>query len=149
MNVTDFWLMAREYLTWNATIASLQFWTADLNLVTLGITIEEVYSVFFYSTSSHTLPQQSDKILFGCFVIALNAAFERQLALADEGYKGSSDAINLPTPLRKTSRIHHVSSIEHASFNPDPVTPQNTFQTLPRPVHGQTYCSVCQMTVTS
>ena len=31
-------------------------------------------------------------------------------------------------------RIHHVSSIKHASFDSNPVTPWNTFQTLPRPV---------------
>ena len=31
--------------------------------------------------------QQSDEILFGCFVIALNAAFDQQLSLADEGYE--------------------------------------------------------------
>ena len=42
MNVAEYWLMAREYSIWNATIASLQFWTADLDPVTLGITIEEV-----------------------------------------------------------------------------------------------------------
>ena len=76
MNITDYWPMARECLIWNAAIASLQFWTADLSLVTLGISTEEVCSAFFYSTSSHTLHQQSDEILFGCFVIALNAAFE-------------------------------------------------------------------------
>ena len=34
-------------------------------------------------------------------------------------------------------RIHHVSSIEHASFDLDPVTPQNMLQTPPRPVHIQ------------
>ena len=123
MNVTDYWLMVREYSIWNAAIASLQFWTADLNLVTLSSTTEEVYSAFFYSTSSHTLCQQPDKILFGHFMIALNAAFDQQLALADEGYESSSDTINLPTSLRKMPRIHHVSSIKHASFNPDPVTP--------------------------
>ena len=61
-------------------------------------------------------------------------AFDQQLALADEGYESSSDTINLPTPLRKTPRVHHVSSIEHTSFNPHPVTPQNMLQTLPRPV---------------
>ena len=76
MNVTDYWLMAREYSIWNATIASLQLWTADFHPVTLGITTEGVYSAFFHSTSSHTLHQQSDKILFGHFVTALNAAFE-------------------------------------------------------------------------
>ena len=54
--------------------------------------------------------------------------------LADEGYESSSDTINLPTPLRKMPRIHHVSSIEHTSFNPDLVTPQNMLQTPPQPV---------------
>ena len=28
MNAADYWPMAREYSIWNATIASLQFWTA-------------------------------------------------------------------------------------------------------------------------
>ena len=68
--------MAREYSIWNATIASLQFWTTDLDLVTLGIATDEVYSAFFYSASSYTLHQQPDEILFGCFMIALNAAFD-------------------------------------------------------------------------
>ena len=86
---------------------------------------EEVYCAFFYSTSTHTLCQQSDEILFGHFVIALNAAFDQQLALADEGYESSLDTINLPTPLRKMPRIHHVSSIKHASFDPDPAMPRN------------------------
>ena len=118
MNVADSWLMVREYSIWNAAIASLQFWTADLDPVTLSMATEEVYSAFVYSTSTHTLHQQSDEILFGHFVIALNAAFDQQLALADEGYESGSDTIDLPTPLRKMPRIHHVSSIEHASFNP-------------------------------
>ena len=43
MNITDYWPIAREYSIWNATIASLQFWTTDLNPVTLGIATEEVY----------------------------------------------------------------------------------------------------------
>ena len=76
MDTTDYWLMAREYSTWNAAIALLQFWMADLNPVTLGSTTEEVYSAFFYSSSSHKLCQQSDEILFGCFMIALNTAFD-------------------------------------------------------------------------
>ena len=77
MNVTDYWLMAREYSIWNTAVAPLQFWTADLDLVTLGITTEEVYSEFFYSTSTYTLHQQPDKILFGHFVTTLNAAFDK------------------------------------------------------------------------
>ena len=134
MNITDYWPMAREYSIWNAAIASLQFWTSDLDPATLSRATEEVYSTFFYSTATHTLHQQSDKMLFGHFMTTLNAAFEQQLALANEGYESSSDTINLPTPLRKTPRIHHVSSIKHASFNPDPVMQWNLFQTLPRPV---------------
>ena len=134
MNFADYWLMAREYSIWNAAIASLQFWTADLDPVTLGMAKEEVYSAFFYSTSSHTLHYQSDKILFDRFIITLNTAFDQQLGLADEGYESSSDTINLPTPLRKMPRIHHVSSIEHALFNPESVTPWSMSQTPSRPV---------------
>ena len=134
MDTADYWSMAREYSIWNATIASLQFWTADLDPVTLGRATEQVYTTFFYSSSSHTLHQQSDKTLFGYFVIALNVAFDQQLSLADEGYESGSDTIDVPTPLRKTPRIDHVSSMEHTSFNPAPITPQNTPQTPPRPV---------------
>ena len=65
MDITDYWLMTRDYSIWNSTIASLKFWTADLYMITLSTTIEEVYSAFFYMTSTYTLCQQSDKTLFG------------------------------------------------------------------------------------
>ena len=89
-----------------------------------------------------TLCQQSDKTLFGCFIIALNVAFTQQQLLADEGNKSGSDTIDLPTPLWKTPHIHHVSSMEHASCNPVSttpcstltITPHSTLQTPPRPV---------------
>ena len=76
MDATDYWPKAREYLVWNATIAVLQFWTADLDAHTLSSAIEIVYSAFFYTASAHILHQQPDKILFGHFVTTLNAAFE-------------------------------------------------------------------------
>ena len=123
MDTADYWLVAREYSIWNPTITSLQIWTADLDPVTLGRATEQVYTTFFYSSSSHTLHQQSDKILFGCFVITLNTAFDQQLSLADEGYESGSDTIDLPILLRKTLRIHNVPSTKHASFNPEPVKP--------------------------
>ena len=132
MDTADYWLMVREYSIWNASIASFQFWTADLDPVTLGRATEQVYTTFFYSSLSHTLHQQSDEILFGHFVIALNAVFDQQLSLADKGYESGSDTVNFLTPLRETPQIHHVSSMEHASFNP--FTPCNTSQTPPRPV---------------
>ena len=105
MNTADYWPMAREYSIRNAAIASLKFWTEDLDPVTLGRATECVYRTVFYSPSSHELCQQSDEILFGCFVIALNAAFDQQLSLVDEGYESGSDTIDLPTPLRKTPHI--------------------------------------------
>ena len=145
MDATDYWPMAREYFIWNAAIASLQFWTEDLDPVTLGRATECVYTTFFYSPSSHTLCQQSDKILFGHFVIALNAAFDQQLSLADEGYESGSDNIDLPTLLRKMPRFHHVSSMEYTSFYPAPVTPCITPQTPPRP-YADAYPSVQQTT---
>ena len=83
---------------------------------------------------SHTLHQQSNETLFGHFVIALNAAFDQQLLLANEGYEIGSDTIDLPTPLRKTPCIHHISSMKHASFDPVPTTLCSTPQTPPRPV---------------
>ena len=126
MNTTDYWPMAREYSVWNAAVAALQFWTADLEAHVLSRAIEQVYSVFFYSTSMHLLCQQSDEILFSCFRTTLNIALESKLALEDEGYESSSENFNIPTPLRQTSKIYHVSSVENMSFDPDPVTPHGT-----------------------
>ena len=40
MDPVNYWLMAREYSVWNATIALLQFWTADLEAHVLSSTIE-------------------------------------------------------------------------------------------------------------
>ena len=76
MDATNYWPMAREYSVWNAAIAALQFWTADLKAYALSSTIEEVYMAFFHAASAHTLHQQSDKVLFSHFVTTLNAAFE-------------------------------------------------------------------------
>ena len=137
MNTTDYWPMAREYSVWNTAVVALQFWTADLEAHTLSSTIEQVYNAFFYSTFTHLLCQQSDEILFGHFVTTLNAAFESKLALEDEGYESGSENFNIPTALRRTSKIHHVSSIKNASFDPDPVTPcsTGTRETHCRPVH--------------
>ena len=47
MNATDYWLFVREYSIWNAAVAALQFWTADLELHDLSSTIEQVYNASF------------------------------------------------------------------------------------------------------
>ena len=100
MNATDYWPFVREYLIWNAAVATLQFWTADLEPHILSSTIEQVYNAFFYTTSKHLLCQQSEEVLFGCFVTMLNAAFESKLTLEDEGYESESKNFNVATPLR-------------------------------------------------
>ena len=115
--------MAREYSVWNTTIAALQFWTADLEAHMLSSTTEQVYNAFLYSTSTHLLCQQSDEILFSCFVTTLNATSESKLVLEVKGYESGSENFNISTPLRWTSKIHHVSCVENASFDPDAVTP--------------------------
>ena len=74
----------------------------------------------------------------------LKHAFESKLALEDEGYESGSENFNIPTPLRRTSKIHHISSVENTSFNPDTVTPCSTGTRDPhwRPVHRHlTYSS--------
>ena len=71
----------------------------------------------------HLLCQQPDEVLFGHFVTTLNATFESKLSLEDKGYESGSEHFNIPTPLRRSSRIHHISSVEYASFDQDPVTP--------------------------
>ena len=142
MEDAEYWPMACKYAIWNAAIASLQFWAEDLNPVTLGIASKCIYTTFFWTPTSHMLHQLSEDVLFGCFVIALNAAFMQQLSLADEGYESGSNSADLPTPLQKTPHIHHVSSMEHASFDPVHTTPHSTATitnqmspwTPPRPV---------------
>ena len=100
MDPVNRWPMAREYSIWNATIAALQFWTADLKAHILSSSNVQVYNAFFYSTSTYMLCQQSDEVLFSCFVTTLNAAFKRKLALEDKGYDSGSESFNIPTPLR-------------------------------------------------
>ena len=142
MNVTDYWSMAGEHSVWNAAVAALQFWTTDLKAHVLSSTIEQVYNAFFYSTSIHLLCQQSNEVLFGHFMTTLNAAFESKLTLEDEGYESGSENFNIPTPLRRTSKIQHVSSDEKISF--DPVTPcsTNTSKSYSKPVqHLLTFSS--------
>ena len=126
IETAEYWPMACKYTIWNAAITSLQFWAEDLDPITLGIASEHIYTTFFWTPTSHTLCQLSEDVLFGCFVIALNAAFTQQLTLADEGYESGSDTVDLPTSLRKTLHVHHVSSMEHASFNPAHTTPCST-----------------------
>ena len=125
-NATDYWPMAREYSIWNTTVTALQFWTADLKVHVLSSDIEQVYNALFYSTSTHLLCQQPDEILFSCFMTTLNAAFESKLVLEDEGYESGNENVNIPTPLTRTSKLHHISSVENKSFDQATITSHST-----------------------
>ena len=124
----------REYSVWNAAAATLQFWTADLEPNILSSAIEWVYAPSFYTTSMHLLCNQPEELLFSCFVTMLNDAFEREHALADEGYESGNENSNLSTPLRRTSRIHHISSNENISFDPSAPCTTATSQSKHKPV---------------
>ena len=64
----------------------------------------------------------------------LNAAFESKLTLEDEGYESGSENFNIPTPLRHTARIQHVSSDENTSFDPTTPHSMSTNQSHCKPV---------------
>ena len=100
MDPVNYWSMAREYCVWNAAIAALQFWTADLKACISSSTIEQVYNASFYSISTYMLCQESDEVLFGHFVTTLNVTFESKLTLEDVGYDSGSKNFNIAMPLR-------------------------------------------------
>ena len=112
----------------------IAFWTSDLETHILSNAIEQVYNAFFYTTSMHLLCQQSEEVLFSCFVITCNAAFESKLTLEDRGYKSRSENFNIPTPLRCNPRIHHVSSDDNISFDPTTPCSTGTSQSYHKPV---------------
>ena len=76
MDATDYWLFAREYSIWNAAVAALQFWTANLDPQMLSNTTKWVYTTFFCSDSAQVLRYISEEILFSHFVTILSEAFE-------------------------------------------------------------------------
>ena len=98
MDTTEYWPMAQEYGIWNSAIATLPVWAEDLDPVSLGVASEHIYNHFFWTSTSHTLRQLSEEVLFGHFILALNSAFHQQLSLVDEGYESGSNE-DLPTPL--------------------------------------------------
>ena len=55
MDFTNYWPFAHEFFIWNAAVAALQFWTADLDPQTLSSSIERVYTAFLYSDSAQQL----------------------------------------------------------------------------------------------
>ena len=83
MDATDYWPFAWEYSIWNAAITALQFWTADLDPLTLSNAIERVYTAFFGCGSAHHLLYTEEEIIFSHFMTILNDAFEWELALED------------------------------------------------------------------
>ena len=105
-----------------------------LNLTSSVVPLNE-FLLHPSTTSMHLLCNQPEEVLFIHFMTMLNDAFERELALADEGYESGSKTSNLSTPLRRTSRIHHISSNENISFDPYTLCTMVTSQSNCKPVH--------------
>ena len=85
LDITIYGCTKSQYSIWNATIATLKFWTADREPHFIISAFEEVYNAFFHIPSMHLLCHQSEEVLFGHFMTMLNAAFESKLTLEDEG----------------------------------------------------------------
>ena len=66
MNAIEYWPMARKHSMWNTAVSALEFWTADLTTSTLKDAIQ-VYTTFFYTSTSQIFHQYSDESLFGLF----------------------------------------------------------------------------------
>ena len=115
MDTTHFWLFAREYSVWNATVTALQFWTADLEPHILSDAIEWIYAAFFCNHSGQQLWNQPEEIIFGGFMTTLNDVFEWELALEDKGYESGSESLNISTPLCRTLHLYHLSGSENLS----------------------------------
>ena len=118
MDATDYLPFAREYYIWNAAVAALQFWTADLNPSMLSNTTEQVYTAFFCSDSAQHLRNISEEILFAHFMTNLNDAFKWELTLEDEGYESGSESLGILTPLCRAPCQYHVSTHDNLSFGP-------------------------------
>ena len=59
-----------------------------------------------------------------------NDTFERELMQEDEGYESRSESLSIPTPLRKTPWIYHISMSENLSFNLTALTTAEQHQVL-------------------
>ena len=83
------------------------------------------------------LHQQSEEVLFSCFVTTLNTAFWKLPHIGRWRIWEWKWNFNIPTPLRCTCRFFHVSSDDNISF--DPITPcsMGTSQSHYKPVRCQ------------
>ena len=103
MDATHYWPFAWEYSIWNAAVAALQFWTADL---------EPHISQQCNKMSIHSfLPQQlctattklSEEVLFSCFLTTLNDTLEIELVQEDESYESGSGSLNIHNASQKST----------------------------------------------
>ena len=109
MDATHYWPLARKYSIWNAAVAALQSWPADLEPQTLCNAIKWVSTTFFCSNSAQQLRCISEEVLFGHFVTTLNDSFEWELALGDKGYNRGSGKLKYSHFFTKnTMPISHI-----------------------------------------
>ena len=79
MDASQYWPFACEYSIWNAAVAALQFWMADLEPHVLSHAINWVYAAFFYRDHTQQLQNLPEEVFFSWFVTTLNDVFKVEL----------------------------------------------------------------------
>ena len=131
MEATHYWLFAREYLIWNATVTAPQFWTADLETHIISNAIRMSLHTFLLQqlSTATTEPARRNTIQSLCDHIKWHF-WKRTCKRKMTAMKVRSESLNIPTPLRmSTTWIYHISTSENLSF--DPTTPLTTAEQHP------------------
>ena len=102
MDATHYWPFAQEYSIWNATVAALQFWTADPEPCILSNAIEWVYKAFFYSNSAQQLDSARRNTLW-----SLHGHLKHS-------YSSQKSAVNIPCLNDGRSTIQSCNSTHHS-----------------------------------
>ena len=97
---------------------NMEHCNSNLKPYTLSNATEWVYTAFFYNNLAQQLQNLPEEILFGYFVTTVHNTFEIEIAQEDEGYESEGESLNIPTSLRRVSRIYHILMRENLSFNP-------------------------------
>ena len=116
MDATHYWLFAREYSIWNATVVALPFWMADLEPQTLSNTIEWVYTAFFCSTSA--VKEHIRRSIIQSLLDHTKWCFWMGTCPGRWRLQQWEWKLNILTPLWRTPHLYHVSMNETLSFGP-------------------------------
>ena len=91
---SQYWPFTHVYSIWNATVAALQFWMADLKPHILSNVKEGVHAAFFYGDYTQQMQSLLEETLFSHFVttkiILLQPSLHRRMKIMRVGVKVST-----------------------------------------------------------